>query len=131
MLKSCHYCGRIHAANVICSKKPQYHKHGNRVAESIRSSYAWCKKRKEIGERDHYLCRLCLQNGTLTYDGIETHHIIPLEESTEYAFDNDWLINLCVKHHKMAERGEYDRDELHRLAMTPVSPLPIEEKRQA
>lgn len=127
MLRSCPYCGKIHENAKQCEQKPKRQKQGAREAEKFRSTNAWARKRAEVGERDHYLCRVCLEDEhCITYDGIEAHHIIPLEETIEYALDADWIIDLCVKHHRQAERGEISRDRLHAMAMAPVSPLPLE-----
>lgn len=119
MKKSCKYCGRVHPIGYECPRKPVRKKRGNREAERIRNSYAWRQKREEIRERDHYLCRHCLERGRFTRDGLEVHHIIPLEERPELALEDNYLITLCGRDHERAERGEIDRGALLRLAGTP------------
>ena len=100
--------------------KPKRKKQGDRAAEQFRSSYAWQKQRELIKERDHYLCKACLRENVFTYDGLEVHHIVPLEEAPELGFEEDNLITLCEKHHELAERGGISREDLQELAHTPL-----------
>ena len=90
----------------------------------MRNTYKWQKTRDEVYQRDHQLCRLCLDEGRLTTRNLQAHHIIPLEESTATAYDTEWIITLCSgaedSCHKRAERGDVSRELLHRLAMDPV-----------
>ena len=116
MQQSCKWCGRIHPLGYICPMKPQPHKKNTR-AQKFRNTYEWRKCREDVNSRDLHLCRLCLQEGKINRDNLETHHIIPLESSMDFATDPDWLITLCEEHHKAADRGEYDREDLHQLAM--------------
>lgn len=53
-------------------------------------------------------------------DDLSTHHIIPLEETMDYADAEEWCITLCGTHHEEAERGDHDREALHQLALTPL-----------
>ncbi|MFB0919752.1 MAG: HNH endonuclease [Oscillospiraceae bacterium] len=119
VLKSCVYCGRIHDSKYDCGKRPQRKRDSK---ASFRSTAEWQSKRTEINERDLYLCRVCLDNGRLTYNGISVHHIEPLEENYEKRLDNDNLITLCAGHHEQAERGDIPRAQLHELANSPPTP---------
>lgn len=125
MLKSCKYCGRIHPKNYDCQAKPKRYKSRTQQTD-IRSTNKWTRKSIEIRERDHYLCRACLAQGVINYDGIEVHHIIPLAEDESRAFDDDWLISLCTNHHKAADRGEISREVLHQMTCgyPPLPPTP-------
>lgn len=62
------------------------------------------------------MCRVCLEQGCITTVKIEAHHIVPLVEDKDLAYDIDNGITLCVKHHKAADRGEIDRGKLRELA---------------
>ena len=62
------------------------------------------------------MCRVCLEQGRITTGKIEAHHIVPLVEDKDLAYDVDNGITLCIKHHKAADRGEIDRDKLRELA---------------
>lgn len=118
-MKSCAYCGRIHASTVDCGKKPKREKESTETTK-LRTCRRWDKARKEANERDHHLCRICLKQKILTTNQLETHHIIPLSAATEKAYDIDNLITLCVKHHKAADRGEINKEMLTRLAASDV-----------
>lgn len=119
MLKACQYCGRIHARGYDCGKKPKkkykriYYRTEN---EAGRYTYAFSQKSREIKERAHYLCQVCLTNGKLNYTGLETHHIIKLTTAPELLLDDSNLVCLCRDCHKKAEKGLIDVDFLRKLA---------------
>ena len=119
MLRSCKYCGRIHDTKFDCGMKPRRVKRQTEQS-ALRNTARWRRARMRVNDRDGCLCRVCLSQGVITHDGLETHHIIPLAENPDYAFDGDWLITLCGRHHELAERGEITRDVLHKLALSPL-----------
>ena len=82
----------------------------------LRDTYEWQKKRREIKKRDGGMCRVCLAEGKENRAGVQAHHITPIEEDRKRAFDDDNIITLCPKHHKMAENGEIKRSYLRELA---------------
>jgi hypothetical protein len=133
MLVSCKYCGRMHEAGTICPKKPQAKTWGVYDRGEIgvfRRSNAWRMKSEEIRSRDFHVCRVCEAGGHGTFGGtkynskgLSVHHITPLAEDFDKRLDNDNLITLCSWHHEMAERGDIPRDELERLATTPLFPI--------
>lgn len=106
---SCAYCGRIHEKKFDCGKKPvkvkkKYEK------DAFRSTAEWQKKAEEIKERDYYLCQVCFRNtyntvNRLNHTNLSVHHARTLKEAYEARLDNDNLITLCEKHHKMADAG--------------------------
>lgn len=112
-LKACAYCGRIHAG--ACSQKQARIKEATELTK-LRTCRRWDQVRQGVYCRDHNLCRACWESGRLTVDGLEAHHIIPLSERPDLAYDPDNIITLCTRHHKAADRGEIDRRTLHRLA---------------
>ena len=119
MKKSCCYCGRIHPTGYACPAKPKRRKERHREADKLRSTYAWQCKREAVKERDHYLCQYSLARGKLVYEGLEVHHIIPLEERPDLAYEDGNLITLCEAVHERAERGEISRAELLALVKHP------------
>lgn len=123
VLQSCKYCGRMHPLDYDCPKKPPKRRR-NTKAQRFRNTMAWKETRARVNERDLHLCRLCLLDGKLQYEGLSTHHIIPLELTMDYATNDDWCITLCDSHHKAADAGKYNRPELHKLAMEPPK-LPV------
>ena len=116
MLKSCQYCGRIHQKNYDCGKKPVRSKRTRDEREAGRYSYAFTIKSREIKERSNHLCAVCLKEGRLTYDGLETHHITKLTEAPDLLLEDSNLICLCQRHHEMADAGKISQAQLRRLA---------------
>lgn len=120
MKKLCVYCGRVHDSRLDCGHKPKRHETDSR-AQHIRNRYRWRRTREAVRERDNNICQLCLRNykGALRpyeYEGLEIHHIIPIEEDENKAFDMQNLITLCKVHHEQAERGEITREILTEIA---------------
>lgn len=74
-----------------------------------------------MNERDHYMCRVCFARGVINTIGLETHHIVPLTEDADLAYEDDNLITLCVGHHKEADSGLIARAELIRLAGSEIT----------
>lgn len=116
MLKSCKYCMRIHDSKIDCGKKPKRVKQGN-DKDRFRWTQAWQRKREEIKKRDKFLCQICIRElyetfDKYTYDNIEVHHAITLEEDFERRLDNDNLLTMCERHHEMAERFIIPREEI-------------------
>lgn len=110
MLKSCQYCGRIHDSKYDCGKKPKRIIKKNTEAYRFRSTTAWQLKRKEIKERDSFVCQICLRNlyepeRRFETDNLSVHHAIPIEVGWDKRLDNDNLLTCCDKHHEMMEDG--------------------------
>ena len=114
MFKACSKCGKIHDSNYICKVGQDILK--NREERKLRSKYAWTRKSEEIRERANYLCEVCRDQGIITYENIEVHHITKVSEDSSLLLDNANLICLCQEHHKRADRGEIDKDYLLELA---------------
>lgn len=117
MQQSCKWCGRIHPLGFMCPMKPQPRRKNTR-AQRFRNTALWKRTRQVVNARDLHLCRLCLAEGVLMPYDLSTHHIVPLEESMDYAAEPEWCITLCDSHHKEADAGKHDRQVLHELAMT-------------
>lgn len=117
MLKSCRYCGRIHDSKIKCKDTPIRRFKPKERTEQIefRNTKAWQRKRKEIKERDNYLCRVCLLENRFEYHDLSVHHIVPIIENYDLRLENDNLITLCSYHHKQAENGEITRDRLREI----------------
>lgn len=124
MLKTCPICGKIHDINKIC-KRPSRKKDND--TNKFRDSYQWKQKRKQIRERDHYLCQICLKDKDnvqfkYNYQEIEVHHIIPIEEDYSKRLDSTNLITLCRYHHEEAESGNIEREELQKIVAEKYNP---------
>ena len=119
MLKSCASCGHIHDSKHICKQKQasitlrqKKFKHTNQ--DKFRNTQAWHHKREEIRIRDSQLCPVCIRNlydtiQQYTYNNLEVHHAIPLEEDYSKRLENECLITLCPYHHQQAESGKIPR----------------------
>lgn len=116
-MRACAYCGRIHSGD--CQSKPKRLKESTDITK-LRTCRRWNMTRHNIYERDHHMCRVCWDKGRITVDGLEAHHIVPLVEDPDMAYDDYNLITLCVKHHKAADADKISRAELMRLASRPV-----------
>lgn len=119
MLKSCKYCLRIHDSKFDCGKKPKRYKESNEI-NRFRWSRRWRNKSLSIRERDNYLCQVCLLKQYETFnqyntEQLEVHHIIPLHENFDLRLDDENLITLCARHHKMAENNTIPRNFLKEL----------------
>ena len=116
MLKACTYCGRIPAKDFDCGKKPKRQpRYQHDSSEAGRYSRAFTEKSQQVKADSHYLCAVCLDEGKLNWQELETHHIIKLRERPDLLTDDGNLICLCRRHHRMADDGELDPDYLRRL----------------
>lgn len=114
MLKSCKYCGRIHEKSYVCPRKPERKPvkkiiKRSSAAVQFRNTNAWKIKREEIKKRDMYLCQICFRNlygAKVRYNGrdISVHHAESLEENFDKRLDDDNLLTMCGRHHRMAEK---------------------------
>ena len=116
MFKVCHRCGKIHASNFTCNEGRVARKYNGGTERALRSSYSWTEKSKEIRASANYLCEVCRDEGVLTYDGLEVHHIIKVRDDEDLLLDDNNLICLCGAHHRQADNNELDKEYLQRLA---------------
>lgn len=91
-------------------------KYRREESERGRNTRAWKRKAEQVKADSHYLCENCLAQGVLTWDGLETHHIIKLRERPDLLLDDDNLVCLCEKCHKKADAGAISADFLRQLA---------------
>lgn len=115
MYKSCHYCGKIVDTKHQCLMKPKRVRAYDDKDENIhiikfRNSQSWQRKRKEIRDRDHNLCQVCIRElyhtiTKYTYDGISVHHIVSLMQDFSLRLHDMNLLTLCKQHHDYADQG--------------------------
>ena len=110
--RSCAKCGKIHRDNYICSRRLYIGGHERK----LRSTYSWTEKSKEIREKANHLCEVCRDQGEITFDVLEVHHITKLTDDESGLLDNYNLICLCAAHHKAADNNLIDKEYLLRLA---------------
>ncbi|MEA5151975.1 MAG: HNH endonuclease signature motif containing protein [Oscillospiraceae bacterium] len=116
MLKACQFCGRIHAKDYDCGKRPKRTRYARDEREAGRYTSAFAAKSREIKERASYLCEVCIDKGRLSYEGVEVHHISKLRDRPDLLLDDANLVCLCQRCHRRADRGEIDADYLRDLA---------------
>lgn len=116
MYKSCPRCGKIHPANKPCKRiyiaNPEAR---DKEARKARATNAWKRKSLEVREKACYMCEACKDEGKITTQGLEVHHITKLTQGGEL-LDNLNLVCLCQEHHKQADNGEIDENYLLSLA---------------
>jgi 5-methylcytosine-specific restriction endonuclease McrA len=112
-LKSCSKCGRIHPRGFKCNAGRTYKKTNE---STLRSRWAWTQKAKQIKDDAQGLCEVCRKQGVYTYDNLEVHHITKLADDPDGLLEDDNLICLCVYHHKQADAGDLDAEELRKIA---------------
>lgn len=116
MLRSCSKCGKIHDTNYICREglKTDYNKYQYKES-ALRNTHRWHTKSDYIRAESQYLCAVCLDKGIYNYNNLEVHHIIKLKEDEDKLLDNNNLICLCRKCHKLADAGLIPKDYLMEL----------------
>ncbi len=116
MLKSCQYCQKIHDSKYDCRKKPP--KINNRSAnDRFRYTSAWQQKRRDIRERDRYLCQVCIRKlyGTtrqFNSESLSVHHANKLNDAYDRRLDDSNLLTLCEQHHRMADDGTIPKEQI-------------------
>ena len=116
MLKSCQYCQKIHDSKYNCGMKPPKMNRRSKY-DRFRYTSAWQQKREEIKKRDRYLCQICIRNlydTTRKFNGndLSVHHANKLNDAFEQRLDNNNLLTLCEKHHKMADDGVIPKEQI-------------------
>ncbi len=108
----------MHDRGAVCPKKPtRKYRYESREAHRIHHSNRWTKMSLRVRERDAFLCVYCLKHDRhINNTGIEVHHIIPIEQDSDKAYDSSNLISLCREHHEQAEKGLIGTEELKALA---------------
>ena len=108
----------MHDRGVVCPRKPaRKYRYDAREANKVHHSNRWTKMSLSIRERDKFLCVYCLEHDKhVNMTDIEVHHIVPIEQDSDRAYESSNLISLCREHHEQAEKGLIDRGTLEALA---------------
>ena len=119
---SCQYCGRNHDEGYICNKKPRKNRNKTDEASRFRNTSAWQEKRRQIKERDNYLCQVCIRDLYNTWrrynhQDLQVHHAVPIDISKELRLEDSNLITLCPMHHAMCDRGEIPYNEIKEIIL--------------
>lgn len=122
MKKTCPVCGRIvdrghkHEAERIQRGR----KYKDTKERRLRSTIQWQRKRNEIKRRDNGVDQVAI-NGLdgdpyIMAKNLQVHHIEPLEERPDLAFDDENLITVSPRTHELCESGAIPRQVLHDIA---------------
>lgn len=119
MFRLCAQCGQLHDFDTGTCRAIRFKKQTEAV--QFRNTSRWQRKRKQIRERDKNLCQVCLLDmydtyNIYTYDNIEVNHIVPINEDSGRALNDNNLLCLCSHHHKMADKGIIPRSIMFALA---------------
>lgn len=128
-LRSCSYCGGIHASNSVCKLKPRARQFSKVRTDSdkLRGLSIWKSTRTDIKARDKHMCQVCARNLYKTMvqynykDNIQVHHIVPIEEDKGLWLDEENLITICMYHHRLAEADVIPRDELKAIVKEQIN----------
>lgn len=115
-LVTCSKCGKMHPRGTKCPTYKPKRKYEGGEERRLRGLRAWRNKAEQIKQDANYLCEVCKDEGRLIYKGLEVHHIHKLRDHPEGYIEDENLICLCVRHHKMADRGELSVEYLEELA---------------
>jgi len=85
------------------SNNPNWKGGKNSINNQIRNSLDYKIWRKNILERDNYICQECGISGNKSY--LNVHHIKPFSLYYELRFDNNNAITLCKKCHYKKPKG--------------------------
>ena len=113
MWRACSRCGKMHDSRVKCNVNRE---NSDLIERRLRRTYQWTQKSLEIREKANWLCEVCRDQGQITYEGLEVHHIDRIKEDRTRLLDDLNLVCLCVEHHKQADAGQIDKDYLRGLA---------------
>lgn len=84
----------------------------------VHHSRQWTVKSLEVRDRDGGVCQYCMRvDKYITTEDLSVHHIVPIGVDPSKKFEDDNLITLCPKHHKMADDGLIDAELLKSWAM--------------
>ena len=119
--RACSRCGRMHAYDEPCPRKKPAYSYERTGADRLRFTARWKRKSLQVRSDAHWLCEVCRDQGKVTTDGLEVHHIEKLRDDPDGLIEDDNLVCLCRKHHKMADDGELTKVYLRGLALRRIT----------
>ena len=85
-------------------------------ADRLRFTARWKRKSLQVRDDAHWMCEVCRDQGRVTTDGLEVHHIDKLRDDPDGLVEDGNLVCLCRLHHRMADAGELTKAYLRGLA---------------
>lgn len=111
----------MHAYDEPCPRKKPAYSYERTGADRLRFTARWKRKSLQVRSDAHWLCEVCRDQGKVTTDGLEVHHIEKLRDDPDGLIEDDNLVCLCRKHHKMADDGELTKVYLRGLALRRIT----------
>lgn len=103
-----HYCDQCQ--HVLKEKKDTWKRHQDQLKrlgkKRVYDTGFWRKVRKQVLQRDNYLCVMCAKQGRIT-PATDVDHIIPVAKGGSNMPDN--LQSLCHECHKIKTSTEDNR----------------------
>lgn len=95
--KICTYCNKIVDDSHACSKKPKRIKtERTKESDKLINCKKWRDKRKQILQRDKYMCQRCFNKyGIINNDDLQVHHIRSRVDFPHLAYEDYNLIVVC------------------------------------
>lgn len=111
----------MHAYGEPCPRKRPAYRYERTGADRLRFTARWKRKSLQVRGDAHWLCEVCMDQGKVTTDGLEVHHIDKLREDPDGLIEDGNLVCLCRAHHRMADDGELSKGYLRRLALRRIA----------
>lgn len=110
----------MHHKHEYKSKKRKYD--NTDPTRRIRNSAKWQRKRDEIKRRDGGVDQIAAHgldgDPYIETRNLQVHHIFPLEERPDLAFDDYNLITVSPRTHELAEKNIIPRETLKAIAIS-------------
>lgn len=111
----------MHAYDEPCPRKKPAYRYERTGADRLRFTARWKRKSLQVRSDAHWLCEVCRDQGKVTTDRLEVHHIDKLREDPDGLLEDDNLVCLCRAHHRMADDGELTKGYLRGLALRRIT----------
>lgn len=95
--KICSYCNKVVDNSHECPNKPKRTKTERTIAsEKLLRTKRWERKRKQILQRDNYMCQRCwIKYGIINNDNLQVHHIKSRVDYPDLAYTDENLVTVC------------------------------------
>lgn len=94
--RACPRCGKIHPYNQPCPMKKPVYRYERTGADRLRFTSRWKRKSLQVRDDAHWMCEVCRDQGKVTTEGLEVHHIEKLREDPDGLIEDDNLVCLCA-----------------------------------
>lgn len=106
----------MHAYGEPCTMRKPTYRYERTGADRLRFTSRWKRKSLQVRDDAHWMCEVCRDQGKVTTEGLEVHHIEKLREDPDGLIEDGNLVCLCRLHHGMADDGGLTKEYLRGLA---------------